>query len=64
MKIFVLNSSRGQKAMKGTTIHFAQHVQEVANVLPDPQNASDIFIIIETFEYSSHFLQMILSLKI
>jgi len=51
--MFILNSGKGQKAMKGMTIHFAQQVQEKANVLPDPQNASDIFIINETVEYSS-----------
>jgi len=47
MKLYLLCKGRGQKAMKGMTIHFAQQVQEVASVLPLPQSQSDILIVNE-----------------
>jgi hypothetical protein len=47
MKIYLLCSGRGQKGMKGMTVHFAQQVQEVATILPQCGDNSDIVIVKE-----------------
>jgi hypothetical protein len=47
MKIYLLCSGRGQKGMKGMTVHFAQQVQEVATILPQCGDSSDIVIVKE-----------------
>jgi hypothetical protein len=50
MKIHFLCSGRGEKGMKGITVNFAQQVQEVATILPQCGNSSDIVIVKEHLE--------------
>jgi hypothetical protein len=50
MKIRWLCSGKGQKGMKGMTVHFAQQEQEIATILPQFGNGTDIVIVKEHLE--------------